>query len=165
MSRLTHFDAAGKAAMVDVGEKAVTERSATAAGSVFLSPEAFRLVAEGKAGKGHGDRPEAGTVSPGTVSAVALVHHHGLHDRVSWLPSCRFGCRILPPIRRKGLQHRSGPHPENRRNGRRVTSSCKLNTESQRPAVGDSRHFISTDALIRTQSALNFQSGETDERR
>ena len=32
MPRLTHFDAEGKAAMVDVSDKAETERSATAKG-------------------------------------------------------------------------------------------------------------------------------------
>jgi cyclic pyranopterin phosphate synthase len=52
MSRLTHFDPAGQARMVDVGDKAETARSATALGLVQLSPEAFRAVAEGKIGKG-----------------------------------------------------------------------------------------------------------------
>lgn len=52
MSRLTHFDEAGRAAMVDVTAKAESERSATAKGSVYLSPPAFALVAEGRVGKG-----------------------------------------------------------------------------------------------------------------
>jgi cyclic pyranopterin phosphate synthase len=52
MSRLTHFDPAGQARMVDVGHKAETARSATARGLVQLSPEAFRAVAEGRIGKG-----------------------------------------------------------------------------------------------------------------
>ena len=52
MSRLTHFDPAGQARMVDVGDKAETARSATARGLVQLSPEAYRAVAEGKIGKG-----------------------------------------------------------------------------------------------------------------
>jgi cyclic pyranopterin monophosphate synthase len=52
MSRLTHFDPAGQARMVDVGDKMETQRSATARGLVQLSPEAFRAVAEGKIGKG-----------------------------------------------------------------------------------------------------------------
>jgi hypothetical protein len=38
MPRLTHFDAEGKAAMVDVSAKAETERSATAKGSVLMQP-------------------------------------------------------------------------------------------------------------------------------
>lgn len=52
MSRLTHFDAEGKAAMVDVGEKAETQRSATARGEVTMAAETFALVAEGRIGKG-----------------------------------------------------------------------------------------------------------------
>ncbi len=52
MARLTHFDADGKAAMVDVSEKDVTERTATAAGSVHMQPETLRLIAEGGFEKG-----------------------------------------------------------------------------------------------------------------
>ncbi len=52
MTKLTHFDAAGQAAMVDVTAKAETERSATARGAVYLSAPAFALVAEGRIGKG-----------------------------------------------------------------------------------------------------------------
>jgi len=52
VSRLTHFDSAGQARMVDVGDKPETQRSATARGVVQLSPEAFRAVAEGRIGKG-----------------------------------------------------------------------------------------------------------------
>ena len=37
MSELTHLDAAGHARMVDVTDKDVTARSATAAGRVLLS--------------------------------------------------------------------------------------------------------------------------------
>ena len=49
---LTHFDKDGKAAMVDVGDKAVTERVATASGTVFMRPETLALVMEGRAAKG-----------------------------------------------------------------------------------------------------------------
>ncbi|MFZ5776187.1 MAG: cyclic pyranopterin monophosphate synthase MoaC [Thermodesulfobacteriota bacterium] len=49
---LTHFDEAGNARMVDVGAKAETAREALAAGSITLSPEAFRLVREGGMAKG-----------------------------------------------------------------------------------------------------------------
>ena len=52
MSRLTHFDADGKAAMVDVSDKDVTERTATAKGSVHMKPETLRLVAAGGVEKG-----------------------------------------------------------------------------------------------------------------
>jgi cyclic pyranopterin phosphate synthase len=52
VSKLTHFDEAGRAAMVDVTAKAETERTATAKGTVFLSAPAFALVAAGQIGKG-----------------------------------------------------------------------------------------------------------------
>jgi cyclic pyranopterin monophosphate synthase len=52
MSRLTHFDAEGKAAMVDVGDKDVTERSATAKGSIYMQPETIALINSGGVKKG-----------------------------------------------------------------------------------------------------------------
>jgi len=52
MSRLTHLDAAGNAHMVDVSEKDVTSRSATAKATVEMLPETLRLVLDGKAKKG-----------------------------------------------------------------------------------------------------------------
>ncbi len=52
MSGLTHFDAAGNAAMVDVGGKAVTDRAATARVRVAMRPETLRMIVEGAAKKG-----------------------------------------------------------------------------------------------------------------
>lgn len=49
---LTHFDAAGRAHMVDVGAKAETHRVAIARGSIRMKPETFALVREGTAKKG-----------------------------------------------------------------------------------------------------------------
>jgi cyclic pyranopterin monophosphate synthase len=52
MSTLTHLDATGAAAMVDVSGKAVTARTAVAEGRVVMQPETLRLVREGNAKKG-----------------------------------------------------------------------------------------------------------------
>jgi cyclic pyranopterin monophosphate synthase len=52
MSRLTHLDAAGNAHMVDVSDKHVTSRSATAKARVQMLPETLTLILEGKATKG-----------------------------------------------------------------------------------------------------------------
>ena len=52
MSELTHFDESGQAQMVDVGEKQVTERQATAQGRIIMKPETFRLITEGDVKKG-----------------------------------------------------------------------------------------------------------------
>ncbi len=49
---LTHFDNAGQAHMVDVGDKAETARSARAGGSIFMQPETLALIADGSAKKG-----------------------------------------------------------------------------------------------------------------
>ncbi len=47
MSRLTHLDAEGNAHMVDVSEKDVTSRSATAKATIVMEPETLRLIREG----------------------------------------------------------------------------------------------------------------------
>ncbi|MDA7424564.1 cyclic pyranopterin monophosphate synthase MoaC [Thalassococcus lentus] len=52
MSGLTHFDAEGHAHMVDVSEKAVTSRIATAEGYIKMQRETFDLITEGRAKKG-----------------------------------------------------------------------------------------------------------------
>jgi cyclic pyranopterin phosphate synthase len=52
MSKLTHFDAAGNAQMVDVSDKDVTERTATAGASITMHPETLALIQEGRAKKG-----------------------------------------------------------------------------------------------------------------
>src|SRR5690606_3861838 len=49
---LTHFDAAGRAQMVDVGAKAETHRVAVARGSIRMKPATFALVRDGTAKKG-----------------------------------------------------------------------------------------------------------------
>jgi cyclic pyranopterin phosphate synthase len=50
--KLTHIDDQGRARMVDVGGKDVTERRAVARALVRLSPETARMVADGDAPKG-----------------------------------------------------------------------------------------------------------------
>lgn len=58
--KLSHLDAEGRARMVDVGDKPVSDRTAVASGSVRMSREAYELVA------GEG-------VPKGDVLAVAEV--------------------------------------------------------------------------------------------
>ena len=52
MSRLTHLDAAGNAHMVDVSDKDVTHRVASARAVVRMQPETLSLILTGKAKKG-----------------------------------------------------------------------------------------------------------------
>ena len=60
MSKLSHFDDDGKAAMVDVSDKEITERTASAEGSIAMAPETLALI-------------EAGGVDKGDVLGVARL--------------------------------------------------------------------------------------------
>ena len=51
MSEFTHFDAAGAASMVDVGEKPVTRRTATAQASVHADAATIEAIRRGTASK------------------------------------------------------------------------------------------------------------------
>ena len=50
MSKLTHIDASGRAQMVDVSGKTVTQRTATAEGKVLMSQDAFDLSGPNRKG-------------------------------------------------------------------------------------------------------------------
>lgn len=50
--KLTHVDEQGRASMVDVGDKDVTERVAVARGAVHMKPETLQLIIEGNVKKG-----------------------------------------------------------------------------------------------------------------
>jgi cyclic pyranopterin phosphate synthase len=50
--RLSHIDAEGKAVMVDISDKDVTDRAATARGKVLMAPATMKLIREGGVKKG-----------------------------------------------------------------------------------------------------------------
>jgi cyclic pyranopterin phosphate synthase len=50
--QFTHFDTAGNARMVDVSQKGETDRRASAAGSITMSPLAYGMVRQGTVKKG-----------------------------------------------------------------------------------------------------------------
>lgn len=60
MAELTHLDASGAARMVDVGQKAITERIAIATATIVMQPETLQLL-------------EAGSHKKGDVLAVARI--------------------------------------------------------------------------------------------
>lgn len=60
MGELTHFNEQGRARMVDVTDKAVTHRTAVAAGEIHMAPETLQKIKDG-------------TVKKGDVLAVAQV--------------------------------------------------------------------------------------------
>jgi cyclic pyranopterin monophosphate synthase len=50
--KLTHLDSAGAAVMVDVGDKAMTSRTAVAEGCIVMQPATLALILSGAAKKG-----------------------------------------------------------------------------------------------------------------
>ena len=78
---LTHFNEAGDAHMVDVGDKAVTHRVAIAGGSISMLPETFLMVNAGTHKKGDvlGIARVAGIMaSKRTSELIPLCHPIGL---------------------------------------------------------------------------------------
>lgn len=74
--KLTHFDEAGNAVMVDVSEKDKTKRVATASGKISMNSLAFKELS-------------AGTVKKGDVLGVARVAGiMGLKQTSSLIPLC-----------------------------------------------------------------------------
>jgi cyclic pyranopterin phosphate synthase len=79
--KLSHVDAAGRARMVDVGDKAITSRTAVAEGAIRMSADAFRLVADQAVAKGDvlGVSEVAGTLAAKrTAELIPLCHPVGL---------------------------------------------------------------------------------------
>ncbi|MFM7780860.1 MAG: cyclic pyranopterin monophosphate synthase MoaC [Alphaproteobacteria bacterium] len=83
--RLTHFDAAGRAAMVDVSPKAETARTATARGRIVMAPETLALIREGRAGKGDvlGVARLAGIMAAKRTSDLIPLCHPLMISKVS----------------------------------------------------------------------------------
>jgi cyclic pyranopterin monophosphate synthase len=105
MPRLTHFDAEGRAAMVDVTDKAVTERVATAGGSVLMQPETIALIT-------------AGGVKKGDVLSVArLAGIMGAKRTPDLIPLCH-------PLPLTSVNVDLAVDPE--RNAVDITATCKL---------------------------------------
>src|SRR2546425_3711535 len=79
--KLSHVDHAGRARMVDVGDKPMMDRSAVATGTIRMSPEAFRQVAEQAIAKGDALAVSevAGTLAAKrTAELIPLCHPLGL---------------------------------------------------------------------------------------
>ncbi len=52
MSKLTHFNQSGEAHMVDVGNKAISQRTAITTGSISMQADTLKLISEGSHKKG-----------------------------------------------------------------------------------------------------------------
>ena len=101
---LSHFDAAGRAEMVDVSAKAETDRTAVAEGYVRMSPATLALVAEGRAGKGDvlGVARLAGIMAAKrTADLIPLCHP---------LPLTRAAIDLTPDPALPGIRLRATVH-------------------------------------------------------
>ena len=79
--KLSHLDQAGRARMVDVGDKPLLDRTAVATGTIRMSQEAFRQVAEQAVAKGDvlAVSEVAGTLAAKrTAELIPLCHPLGL---------------------------------------------------------------------------------------
>jgi len=76
MNKLTHFDEEGRAAMVDVGAKAVTDRRAVASGFVTMRAETLALVTSKAAKKGD------------VISVAELAGIMGAKQTAALIPLC-----------------------------------------------------------------------------
>jgi len=105
MSGFTHFDAEGRAVMVDVSDKAETERTATATGSVLMRPDTLALIL-------------AGGVKKGDVLSVArLAGIMGAKRTPDLIPLCH-------PLALTSVKVDLSCDPD--RNAVDITATCKL---------------------------------------
>ncbi len=76
MRKLTHVDLGGRAAMVNVGAKRATRRSALAEGSVRFGARAFRALDENRLAKGD------------ALAAARLAGIQAAKRTAEWIPLC-----------------------------------------------------------------------------
>jgi len=105
--KLSHLDQAGRARMVDVGDKPLMDRTAVATGTIRMSREAFQQVAEQAVAKGDvlAVSEVAGTLAAKkTAELIPLCHPLGLdHVEVeASLAESLPGVRIWATVRAVG---------------------------------------------------------------
>ena len=105
--KLSHLDQAGRARMVDVGDKPLMDRTAVATGNIRMSPDAFRQVAEQTVVKGDvlAVSEVAGTLAAKrTAELIPLCHPLGLdHVEVeASLAESLPGVRVRAKVRTVG---------------------------------------------------------------
>ena len=105
--KLSHLDQAGRARMVDVGDKPLMDRTAVATGTIRMSREAFQQVAEQAVAKGDvlAVSEVAGTLAAKkTAELIPLCHPLGLDhvDVEASLAESLPGVRIWATVRAVG---------------------------------------------------------------
>src|SRR5438045_2663717 len=91
MSKLTHFDDAGQARMVEVGAKPESEREAVATGTIVMEPATLAAITDGTIGKGD-------VLGGARVAAI-----QGLKRTSELIPLCH-------PVRVTGVDVAFTPH-------------------------------------------------------
>ena len=105
MGKLTHLDAEGRAAMVDVSDKAETARVAVAKGRIEMAPETLALIAEGGVKKGD------------VLSVARLAGIMAAKRTSDLIPLCH-------PLALTSVAVELTPEPE--RDAIEITATCKL---------------------------------------
>ena len=105
MSDLTHFDADGKAHMVNVGDKPVTDRVAVARGTITMAADTLAKIRDGGFGKGD------------VLGVARLAGIMGAKQTASLIPLCH-------PL---GLDHVAVDlEPDDSLPGIRITATCRV---------------------------------------
>lgn len=105
MSALTHFDAEGRAVMVDVSGKPETERVATAAATILMAKETLVLILKGDVKKGD------------VLSVAQLAGIMGAKRTPDLIPLCH-------PLALSSVTVELTPDPA--RNAIDITATCKV---------------------------------------
>ena len=105
--KLSHLDQAGRARMVDIGDKPLMDRTAVATGMIRMSPDAFRQVSEQAIAKGDvlAVSEVAGTLAAKrTAELIPLCHPLGLDlvEVEASLEESLPGVRVLAKVRTVG---------------------------------------------------------------
>ena len=102
---LSHVDSKNRPTMVDVGDKAVTDREAVARGEIAMSPQALSLIRRGAVKKGDPLQTArlAGILAAKQTSALIPLCHPLMLSHVSVeLTPTRTGYRIESRVRTTG---------------------------------------------------------------
>ncbi len=109
MAKLTHIDDKGQARMVDVGDKAVTSRTAIAEAVIAMQPQTLRMIIEG----GH---------KKGDVFAVA---------RIAGIQAAKKCADLIPlchPLQLSSVQVELST--DEKASEVRIQATCKLNGQT-----------------------------------
>jgi len=104
-AKLSHIDEDGDASMVDVSDKDVTHRVATAAGSVLMAPETMALIRDGGVKKGD------------VISVARLAGIMGAKKTPELIPLCH-------PLALEAIDVDLSLDPD--RNAVDITATCRV---------------------------------------